>query len=169
MTEEEDLREQLRGSLKNRALFYLAMYRELVREHGAESAAKTLAKAIRDRGEEVGARFAAYAPADFDGLKTAFLDFVPDHGRMFEPVVTRCDSGGLDIAFKRCPLKEAWEEHGLPPDELATMCAIAGQVDNGTFEAAGFTFEGETWKPGREGCCILRVRPGQPTTKSGTA
>ena len=47
MTEEEDLREQLLGSLKNRALFYLSIYRELAREHGAESAARRSASAAR--------------------------------------------------------------------------------------------------------------------------
>ena len=41
------------------------------------------------------------------------------------------------------------------------MCSIAGRVDNGTFEGAGFTFSADTWQPGRSGCCHLHIRPGK--------
>ncbi len=72
----------------------------------------------------------------------------------------------LDIKFHACPLKEAWQAAGLPEERIATLCRIAGVVDNGTFEAAGFAFSAETWQPGEDGCCFLHVRPGKPRPAS---
>jgi len=48
----------------------------------------------------------------------------------------------------------------LAEEEIATLCRIAAQVDNGMFEAAGFRFHADPYKPGGEGCCFLHVRPG---------
>ncbi len=58
----------------------------------------------------MGGQFKRFAPGDFDGLRDAFVDFVPDHGGLFQPEVRRCDAGGLDIKFHACPLKEAWQD-----------------------------------------------------------
>jgi hypothetical protein len=101
-----------------------------------------------------------FAPRDLDGLRQAFLANLPDEGAMFAPEVVRCDTEGLDIKFHCCPLKQAWLDAGLTQEEVATLCRIAGQVDNGTFEAAGFRFHAETYQPGGEGCCFLHIRPG---------
>jgi hypothetical protein len=101
-----------------------------------------------------------FRPSDFAGLRDAFLDFVPDEGRLFRPEVGRCDAEGLDIKFHACPLKEAWHAAGLVPEKIATLCRIAGVVDDVTFEAAGFAFAADTWRPGEEGCCFLHIRPG---------
>jgi hypothetical protein len=95
------------------------------------------------------------------GLKDAFLEFVPDDGKMFQPELLRCDAEGIDIQFHRCPLKEAWQEAGLSDNEVAKMCKIAARVDNGTFEGAGFKFSADTWRPGGDGCCRLHIRPGK--------
>jgi hypothetical protein len=38
-------------------------------------------------------------------------------------------------------------------------CRIAGAVDKGLFEGAGFAFENRTWAPGERGCCFLKVQP----------
>jgi hypothetical protein len=57
-------------------------------------------------------------------------------------------------------LKDAWREAGLPDADVARLCQIAGRIDNGTFEAAGFEFSADTWQPGRDGCCSLHIRPG---------
>jgi hypothetical protein len=129
-------------------------------EFGAERAEALLKRAIYRRGCAVGERFRRHAPTDLPGLRDAFLQFIPDEGRMFEPEVRQCDQEALRIHFHRCPLKEAWQEAGFDGEELATLCRIAGIVDNGTFEQAGFDFETETWTPGREGCCRLTIRPG---------
>lgn len=157
---EERLRRDLYASFKNRALLYLSVFDEMRRELGEARSTELMRRAIYARGREIGAAFAGFGPADVVGLTRAFLDFVPDGGRMFEPEVERCDAQGADIKFHRCPLKEAWREAGVPDEDVAKLCAIAGRVDNGTFEAAGFEFWADTWRPGREGCCHLHVRPG---------
>ena len=161
MTEADELRVQLRNAMKARAMVYAAFYDELEAELGAARAEAILKRAIHKRGLAIGARFARFGPRDIAGLKDAFLAFVPDGGRVFEPEVRRCDAGGLDIKFHACPLKEAWLEAGLAPEKVSKLCSIAGVVDNGTFEAAGFAFSADTWKPGEEGCCFLHVRPGR--------
>ncbi len=117
-------------------------------------------RGIYNRGLEIGKQFLKFAPENIEGLKNAFLAFIPDKGKMFEPEVLRCDARGLDIKMRRCPLKEGWQEAGLGDEEIAKMCHIAGIVDRGTFEGAGFEFSGETWRPGQEGCCRLQIRPG---------
>ena len=78
---------------------------------------------------------------------------------MFAPSVVQCDADSLVVHLETCPLKEAWEELGLDEHDRAVMCEIAGEIDKGTFEAAGFSFESDTWKPGRSGCCHLNIRP----------
>ena len=158
---ENALRKQLYASFRNRAMMYYHIFEELEGEVGAERAGEILKRAIYKRGLEVGKSLAKYAPADLSGLRDAFLGFIPDGGKMFEPEVERCDSGGLDIKFGRCPLKEAWQEAGLPGEEVARMCEIAARVDNGTFEGAGFAFSADTWKPDGDGCCHLHIRPGR--------
>jgi len=160
MTNEERLREQVYAAFKNRAMVYACVLDELRRELGEARATDLLQRAIYRRGTQVGRALARYGPADLAGLRQAFLAMVPDEGRMFAPEVTRDDATGLDIKFHRCPLKEAWLEAGLPEVEVAKLCAIAGRVDNGTFEAAGFGFSADTFQPGGEGCCHLHIRPG---------
>jgi hypothetical protein len=160
-SEEQELRRQLKEAHMSRALVYAAFYEALAERFGAETAEEVMKRAIYRRGREIGKRFAAYGPADLEGLCAAFLDFVPDRGRLFAPEVRRADAAALDIKFHACPLKEAWQAAGLPDDKIATLCRIAGVVDNGTFEAAGFAFSAETWRPGAEGCCFLHIRPGR--------
>jgi hypothetical protein len=80
---------------------------------------------------------------------------------MFQPEVLKSDDTGVDIKFHACPLREAWQEAGLPDDEIAAICRIAARIDNGTFEAAGFEFHADTWQPGGDGCCLLHIRPGK--------
>ena len=162
------LREQLAASLKNRAMFYREIYRVLEREHGTARAEALLAEAIYARGCAAGERFRSFAPDDFEGLRKAFIGSIPDEGRPFEPEVRACSRDGLEIRFRRCPLQDAWREAGLSEAEVATMCRIAGVVDNGTFESAGFGFRSETWQPGRDGCCHLFIRKaGAPEPPAG--
>ena len=160
MSDENTLRSQLWASFKNRAMVYLEVYRVLEEELGAERAAALLKKAIYRRGCEIGRQFERFGPGDLAGLKQAFLDILPDDGKVFEPEVIACDDSRLEIQLRRCPLKEAWQEAGLDAAQVARMCEIAGVVDNGTFEAAGFRLKSETWQPGRSGCCHLFIEKG---------
>jgi hypothetical protein len=118
-------------------------------------------RGIYQRGLEIGKQFRKFAPGDLEGLKSAFVAHVPDEGRMFDPEVLRCDGEALEIKMRRCPLKDAWQEAGLSDQQTATMCDIAAEVDLGTFEGAGFSFTAETWRPGRDGCCLLKIKPGR--------
>jgi hypothetical protein len=160
MSDENTLRAQLWASFKNRAMLYLDMYRVLEEEFGAQRAAELMKKAIYRRGRAIGAQFSRFGPADLAGLRDAFLAFIPDGGKVFDPQVLGCDGEQLEIQLRRCPLKEAWQEAGLSEGEVARMCEIAGVVDNGTFESAGFRFRSETWQPGRSGCCHLFIEKG---------
>ena len=161
MADTERLRRDLYAAFKNRALMYWHVFDELRKALGEPQATALMARAIEARGREIGRQFSRYGPADLAGLRDAFVGGVPDDGRMFAPRVDRCDATALDITLQRCPLKEAWQEAGVADADIATLCRIAGRVDNGTFEAAGFEFSADTWQPGRDGCCHLHVRPGR--------
>lgn len=162
MSQEARLRRQLYDSFKNRAMIYALLYDEMCKELGPERAEAVLSRAIYRRGTQKGAKYARYAPADLGSLKDAFLEAIPDQGRMFQPEVLMEDQQALDIKFHSCPLKEAWLEAGFPEAKVATLCRIAARVDNGTFESAGFEFHADTYQPGGDGCCYLHIRPGAP-------
>lgn len=158
MNETDELRKQLIGVLKSRAMAYAAIYDEVAKEVGEQKAAAIMRRAIYARGAAMGQNFKRFAPADFSGLCDTFLGVLPDQARPFQPEVLKNDAEGLDIKFHACPTKEAWIEAGLAPERVAVLCSIAGAIDNGTFEGAGFALDAETWKPGREGCCLLKIR-----------
>jgi hypothetical protein len=158
---EDQLRKELVGSFKNRAMFVFHFFDEMRKEIGEAKATEIMRRATYARGLAVGKQFAEYAPSDMTGIRDAFLKFIPDNGALFGPEVERCDAGGVDIKFHRCPLKEAWQEAGVSESDMAKLCHIAGRVDNGTFEGAGFQFSADTWAPGRDGCCHLHIRPGK--------
>lgn len=54
------------------------------------------------------------------------------------------DAGALEIQLHGCPLKDAWREARLAEEKIATLCRIAGAVDQGLFEGAGFAFQNRT-------------------------
>lgn len=153
-----DDRGHLIAQMKNRALIYLEMYDVLAEELGAERAEALLAKAIYRRGRKTGAAFAKFGPADLEGLRAAFLGSVPGGETIFQPEVLKSDAEVLEIQLHGCPLKDAWRDAKLPEEKVATLCRIAGAVDKGLFEGAGFAFENRTWTPGADGCCFLSVR-----------
>lgn len=152
--------EQLRDAFKSRAMVYAAMYDAIAETHGPDEAKAICKRAIYRRGEAIGHLFAQHAPADLEGLKKTFLEFIPQGPHMFAPEVVRCDAEELEIQFHRCPLKEAWQAAGMSDADIERLCDIAGIVDYGTFEKAGFRIVSDTWKPGREGCCRLHIKPG---------
>jgi len=158
---EESMREHLINAIKSRAMFYYAFYKEFSAEIGPEKTAEIMKRAIYKRGLAIGEKFKEFAPCDMAGLKDAFLANVPDPKGTFNPELERCDPAGIDIQLQTCPLKDAWQEAGLSDEEVAIMAHIAGRVDNGTFEGAGFAFHADTWQAGRSGCCHLHIRPGE--------
>ncbi|MGO8688695.1 MAG: L-2-amino-thiazoline-4-carboxylic acid hydrolase [Thermoguttaceae bacterium] len=159
---EAQLRSELVESFKNRAIIYHLIFDEMRREFGAEKAEAVMGRALRRRGEQKGReKYGRFAPGDLSGVKRTFLSGSADGGRLFQPEVTHEDAAALDILQRKCPLQEAWQEMGLPDDEIATLCRIASQIDFGTFGAAGFDFSLDSWQPDREGCCYLHIRPGK--------
>ena len=153
-------RRDLVAQMKNRALVYLEMYDVLVEDLGEAKAEALLTRAIYRRGRAMGKGFAKYAPGDLKGLKDAFLGSVPGGTGIFQPEVKKDEPGTLEIQLHGCPLKDAWREAGLPEQKVETLCRIAGAVDKGLFEGAGFRFENRTWKPGAAGCCFLHIARG---------
>jgi hypothetical protein len=153
-------RRDLVAQMKNRALIYMETYDVLAEELGAAKAEELLTRAIYRRGKAMGKAFSKYAPADLEGLRTAFLGSVPGGKDMFQPEVLKQEPAKLEIQLHGCPLKDAWREAGLAEDRVATLCRIAGAVDKGLFEGAGFKIENRTWTPGAKGCCFLRIERG---------
>ena len=154
-----DFRADLIAQMKNRALIYMEIYDVLAEELDPARAEALLTQAIYRRGRAAGAALAKYAPADLAGLREAFLAHVPGGSEIFRPEVVRADAARLEIQLHGCPLKDAWREAGLAEDKVARLCRIAGAVDQGLFEGAGFAFENRTWTPGEHGCCFLSVTP----------
>jgi hypothetical protein len=152
-----DLQKALHEANEARGHLYLALLRVLERQFGREAAVAAMREALRDWGRHLGQGLACHAPDDFDGLARDFVQ-APDGGRMFQPVVHRCDSSGIDTQMMRCPLKQAWQAAGLPDADIALLCSVASEADRGTMEAAGFQLDIETWQPGSAGCCLLRIR-----------
>ena len=159
-SEEERLRTLLRQQIKSRGLFYLEIHRAMAAQFGRAAADEAMRKAIYERGIEASERFKEFAPDNFEGLRDAFLSFVPDAVHTFKPKVVRCDHDGLEIHLEECPMRDSWQDAGLDAQEVATLCELAGVVDRGTFEGAGFSIHNDTWRPEREGggCCRLHIR-----------
>lgn len=163
---EQQLREELYAAFRHRARLYYLFFDELRQALGEPRAIELLQRAIRRRGEEIGKRFAQFAPDDLAGLRDAFVGNVPDNGHMFAPKVERCDDKRLDITLQSCPLRDAWLADGLSPEEAATMCRIAAVVDEGTFVGAGFEFSADTWAEHRQECCRLHIEPDKWASRS---
>jgi len=166
MTGEPDYPTLLRNSYAMRAATYAHMFDVLRDRFGTETAMEIGQESTRRLGEAMGVKFASHGPDDLTGLCHAFLDGIPIRDAMFAPEIVCCDDETLEIHFHRCPLKEAWQAQGRSEDDLELLCRMAGAIDGGLFEAAGFVFRGETWKPGDEGCCRLKVLPGPKTAET---
>jgi hypothetical protein len=158
---EDVLRQLLISQIKNRALVYYAIFRELRNEMGEEKAKELMKRAIYKRGLEIGKTLTECGSCDLGEIATAFIQrIVPDQERIFEPKVIK-GKGKIEILMQKCPLKDAYEEACLSEEETKTMLEIAGQIDVGTFEGAGFKIVNETWRPGRKGCCHLHIMPAE--------
>lgn len=150
----------LKGAFAMRAAAYAHFFDVLREEFGAERAVELMSRATVRLGREMGRKFEQFGPADLHGLKESFLAGIPCAEEIFSPEVKRCDSERLEIQFHRCPLKDTWVDMGRSDADIELLCRAGGAIDGGLFGQAGFTFKGETWKPGQAGCCLLRVEPG---------
>jgi len=152
--------DMLTAAFAMRASAYAHIFDVLREEFGAERAVELIAESTRRLGNDMGRKFAHLGPDDLEGLKNEFLGGIPCAAQMFAPEVRKCDGESLEIQFHRCPLKDTWVAQGRGDEDLRLLCKAAGAIDGGLFTTAGFTFKGETWQPGRLGCCLLKVEPG---------
>lgn len=151
----------IRRSFAMRASAYAHIFDVLREQFGTDRALELAMESTRRMGETMGAAFATHGPGDLAGLKDAFLGGIIEREDLFAPDVQHCSAEELRIFFHRCPLKEAWQAAGRSNEDVRLLCRMAGAIDRGLFERAGFTFAGTTWQPGGEGCCTLRVLPGR--------
>jgi len=127
--------------LKNRALIYIRIYRELAKEVGQEKAVGILKRALYARGKEKGLQLSAkIGEPNLRELAAAFIEGQADMDAFGHEIVEE-HSDHLLLRLNRCPLVEAWKEAGLSADEQKIMCDIAYQVDFGKFETAGYRLQ----------------------------
>lgn len=146
----------LEDAIRERALVYLALYRELSDRYGRDEAIDVLRSAIYQHGRAFGETLGDYAPDDFAGLFEGFAR-TPDGGATFRPRAWQLDDQCLDVQMMACPLKDAWLEAGCSNDEVCDLLRCASAIDEGTLDAAGFEHEIKLWSPGESGCCRLRI------------
>lgn len=152
--------EQLSGAYSMRAKFYKHMFDVLRETYDNDTAIKLMSEATYRLGSEMGEKLKPHGPTNIEALTEQFLQGIPCKDHLFAPELRKCDEEGMEIQFHTCPLKTSWEADGREGDELEMLCRSAGAIDAGMFTTAGFVFEGETWKPGKTGCCRLIVKPG---------
>ena len=92
---EDDLRNELKASFKNRAVLYYFIFDDLRTKVGEDQAIAILKRAIYRRGEQLGQQFCRFAPRNLASLRDAFLAIIPDEGRLFDPQVVQCEAGHL--------------------------------------------------------------------------
>lgn len=157
----ETLRRELAEAFKARAHLYRLLVDELDSTIGPDSADRLMIRMLEKRGAEVAAGLFAGLPPDPLVIGRRFLEMSPDGGRLYPH---EREEDGERIAFRvgQCPLKQAWQEAGLPAERIARLCRLAGAFDRGLFEAAGVAFSNSTWSEARGGGCCwieLRARP----------
>ena len=150
------LQHALHDANKERALIYLDIFREIRQRRGEQEAIDILRTALENRGRVFGKSLKSFAPRNFRGLCDAFA-YVPDGGVMFHPQEVRCDDKALELKMRKCPLKEAWQSADVTEQELSALVYCASAMDIGTMDEAGFELEIQTWQPGEEGCCSLKI------------
>jgi L-2-amino-thiazoline-4-carboxylic acid hydrolase len=151
------LRRELEDAFKGRAHLYRVMFDVLTERLGAAEAEAVLAEVCERRGREVAPLLFKEVPADPQAIARRFLAVSPDGGDLY-PHEASGTPDSFTIAVHSCPLKQAWMEAGLPADDIARLCRIAGAFDRGLFEAAGVGFENSTWSEERGGgCCRITL------------
>jgi hypothetical protein len=155
----EDLEQELRDATSARAVLYYLVFDEIRKVRGESEATQVMRAAIYRLGREMAPSITQFAPNRIKDLGRYHVANSAGGGRLFNPVITRLDDDGFEVLNTSCPLKDAWQAHGLSDAEVAKMCILGSAIDYGKFEGAGFRFECDTWSPGERGCCTLKVYP----------
>ena len=147
---------ELLGAIRERAIIYLAAFREVKERHGEAEAISVMRAVSRFHGEIIGQDMADLEPGDFDGLCKSWA-MTPAGGAVYKPEIRRLDETGVEFKMMACPIKDAWAEAGCSDAEICTLLSCATCYDRTALETAGFDCEIEHWSPGRDGCCLTRV------------
>lgn len=155
----ETLRRELSDAFKNRAHLYRLLLDVLGERHGMAEAEAVLSEICQRRGREIAPLLFAGVPVEPEAIARRFLSVSPDGGDLY-PHETVQAAGDFTIKVHSCPLKQAWQEAGLPAETVALLCRAAGAFDRGLFEAAGLGFDNSTWSEARGGgCCHITLKP----------
>ena len=147
----------LTNEIKNRAKIYVRIYRELSAEIGHEKTVSILKRAIYERGKEKGLLLASrIGKPDLHKLAQSFMEGQTDMDA-FGHAIAEERPDCVVLRLNQCPLVEAWREEGLSPEEQATLCDIAYQVDFGKFETAGYKLSFDCRISDGRKSCDLRV------------
>jgi hypothetical protein len=155
----ETLRNELADAFHNRAHLYRLLLDVLGERHGPVEAEAVLAEVCERRGREVAPILFSGVAIEPEAIARRFLSVSPDGGDLY-PHETLKAGDAFTIRVHACPLKQAWQDAGLPPGQVARLCRIAGAFDRGLFEAAGLGFANSTWSDARGGgCCHITLKP----------
>jgi hypothetical protein len=159
------------NSIKNRALFYMNMYQVLSEEHGKKEAVRLMQKAVYKRGRQKAEQYKKEVEGrDLKAMADAFLRGGASSLNVFGNEVVKVEEDIAVLRLNGCPLVDAWNEAGLSPENIITMCDIAYQVDFGKFEGMGFSlaFNSRICE-GRPYCELIVGRGGNTEEMSRTA
>lgn len=143
-------------AIAERAMVYYEIHEEISGRYGSDVADDVLRSAIRKHGRGFGRQLDAKCGDDFKALVNSFA-FAPDDGKTFNPEVISLTESTAEIQMMTCPLKEAWLKAGLSPETTARLLYCASAIDEGTLDEVGIDAEIETWSPGNDGCCRLKL------------
>jgi hypothetical protein len=154
--EVEALRRDVFSATVNRGLVYTAILEEMRKELGEDRASRIFKRAIHGHGAKMAGVFDP--PRTIPEFKEWLLAMLPDGGAMHEPEVLHCDEQGLDIKFRRCPLKEGWRMLDMSREQVEDMCRHADSFDHGLFGSI-FDYSMDLWSKQPDDSCILHFRP----------
>ena len=148
---------EIYDAIQQRGILYLTTFQELKKRYGEEEAVNIMRGISHAHGVRMAKTLTQFAPCDFEGVCKHWV-MTPDEGAMYKPDIRRLDETGIEAKMMACPLKDAWTEAGCSDDEICTLLHCAAAYDYALWETAGFDFELELWSPGKDGCCLTRIK-----------
>ncbi len=128
--------QQIRAAIKDRALYLALLYQSYSSLLPPEKVEEAMRKAIFEYGQLRGKK---------DGETMTPEKWVDKHiskgsAEVFASKITREDSYCIQ-EMTYCPLVEAWQELGCPPEQIDLLCDIAMEVDRGRAAYHGIPLE----------------------------
>ncbi|MBI5787921.1 MAG: L-2-amino-thiazoline-4-carboxylic acid hydrolase [Candidatus Schekmanbacteria bacterium] len=148
----------LKAAIKERAVFYLHMYRTLQQELGAERAKDLMWKAIYRWGREKAAKCPETARTNPEIMAEEFVKSGAKALMAFGNEIVESTKDGATLRLNSCPLVEAWREAGLNAAQIAQMCDMAYALDFGKYEGLGYELEFPCRIADGESYCQLNLK-----------